>query len=150
MARMHSRAKGKSGSHKPIKKTVPSWVKYKPKEVEILVTKYAKEGKKPSQIGMYMRDEYGIPDVKLLTGKTITQILKEKEMLADIPEDLLALLKKSIVLDTHMKANHKDQSAKRGFQLTDSKVKRLIKYYKKSGRLPKDWTYDPEKIKIIT
>jgi len=149
MARMHSRDKGKSGSTKPVEKKVPSWVKYKPKEVEILVTKYAKEGKKPSQIGTYMRDEYGVPDVKLLTGKSITQILAEKKILAEIPEDLLALIKKSILLRKHLDENHKDVSAKRGLQLTDSKIRRLAKYYKKTKKLAADWKYNPEKAKIL-
>jgi small subunit ribosomal protein S15 len=148
MARMHSGAKGKSGSTKPSKKAVPSWVKYKPKEVEILVTKYAKEGKKPSQIGMYLRDEYGIPDVKILTGKTITQVLKEKKMLSEIPEDMLALMKKSVLLRKHMDENKSDFSAKRGLFLTDSKIRRLAKHYKKSKVLPAEWKYDPEKVKI--
>ena len=44
MARMYSRDKGKSGSTKPAKKTIPSWVRYKGKEVELLVKKLAKEG----------------------------------------------------------------------------------------------------------
>lgn len=148
MARMHSRDKGKSGSNKPITRSVPSWVNYKSKEVEILVTKYAKEGKKPSQIGMYMRDEYGIPDVKILTGKNITEILKQKKMLADIPEDLLALIKKSIILRKHLETNRKDVSSKRGLQLTDSKIRRLAKYYKRTKKLSADWKYDPEKVKI--
>ena len=47
-----------------------------------------------------------------------------------------------------MEKNHKDNTALRGIQLTESKIKRLIKYYKKSGRLPEDWKYEPEKIKL--
>mgnify|MGYP005840226595 CR=1 FL=1 len=148
MARMHSRAKGKSGSTKPAIKSVPSWVQYKAKEVEMLVAKYAKEGKKPSQIGLFLRDEYGIPDVKTLTGKSVTQILKEKKMSPELPEDLLALIKKSIILRKHIEENKKDNSAKRGLQLTDSKIRRLAKYYKKSGKLSVDWKYEPDKVKI--
>ena len=37
MARMHSRKKGKSGSHKPVKKIQRSWIIYQSKEVEKLV-----------------------------------------------------------------------------------------------------------------
>ena len=36
MARMYSRKRGKSGSHKPMKKIAP-WIEYKPKEIEELV-----------------------------------------------------------------------------------------------------------------
>ena len=88
MARMYSRAKGISGSKKPIKKEVPTWTRYKSKEVEILVSKMSKENKTASQIGLTMRDTYGIPDVKTLTGKSISKILGEKNLLPEVPEDL--------------------------------------------------------------
>ena len=149
MARMHSRARGKSRSTKPSKKVVPSWLKYKPKEIELLIIKYAKEGKNPSQIGIFLRDEYGIPDVKLITKKSITQILKEKNLLKEIPEDLMALIRKAVFIRKHLGENKKDMPAKRGLQLTESKIKRLTKYYKKTARLPMTWKYDPERIKLV-
>ncbi len=148
MARMHSRAKGKSGSTKPSKKSVPAWVQYKPKEVELLVTKYAKEGKTASQIGIFLRDEYGIPDVKLITGKSVTKILADKNAAPEIPEDLSALIRKAVLIKKHLEEKKKDLTAKRGLQLTESKIRRLTKYYKNSGKLPKGWKYDPEKIKL--
>lgn len=148
MARMHSGKKGKSGSTKPSKKEKPSWLNYKPKEVEMLVVKYAKEGMSPSQIGIQLRDQYGIPDVKTVTGSKITEILEEKELLNDIPEDLLALIKKRVRITNHLEENGKDMTAKRGLELTESKIRRLTKYYKKTGRLPKDWSYDPQKIQL--
>ena len=148
MARMHSRDKGQSGSTKPAVVSTPGWLQYKPKEVELLIVKYAKEGKSASQIGMYLRDEYGIPDVKLVTQKSITKILEEKKLVGDIPEDLLALIRKAILLRKHMEENHKDQPGKRGLRLTESKIMRLAKYYKGTGKLPSDWKYDPVKIKL--
>ncbi|RJQ17089.1 30S ribosomal protein S15 [Candidatus Woesearchaeota archaeon] len=150
MARMHSRAKGKSGSKTMLKKALPTWVRYKPKEVELLIVKLAKENYTPSQIGIHLRDLYGIPDVELITKKKISQILKEKNALPDIPEDLLALIKKSIQVKKHLAENKQDATAKRGYQLTESKIRRLVKYYKLSGRLPADWKYDPEKAKLYT
>jgi len=148
MGRMHSRAKGKSGSKKPIKKTTPSWVKYTPKEVELLVIKYAKEEMKGSVIGLHLRDQYGIPSVKTVTGKTISQILKEKKLEPELPEDLMALIKKSVLLTKHQEENKKDQSSKRGLQLTNSKIRRLVKYYKETKKLPMDWSYDPARFKM--
>lgn len=148
MARMHSRDKGKSGSTKPAKKSVPGWLKYKAKEVELLVVKYAKEGKSTSQIGLYLRDEYGIPDIKLVTGKSVTAILKDKKLLADIPEDMMALIRKAVLLRKHLEENHLDQPAKRGLRLTESKIMRLAKYYKGAKRMPATWKYDPEKVKL--
>ncbi len=145
---MHSRAKGVSGSKKPIKKTIPTWLKYTAKEAELLVVKYAKEDRKPSQIGTLLRDQYGIPDIKLVTGKTINQILKEKKIKQELPEDFLALIKRSVLLRKHLETNKKDMSAKRGLQLTDSKIRRLAKYYKTKGVLEAKWRYNPEQFKM--
>lgn len=148
MARMHSRDKGKSGSTRPSNPRVPSWLSYKPKEVELLVLKYAREGLSPSKIGIRLRDHHGIPDVKLVTRKSITKILEEKGLLKEIPEDLMALIAKIVKLKKHMEENHKDMSGKRGLQLTESKLLRLVKYYKRTGRLPADWKYDPSRLEL--
>ncbi|MBN2053060.1 30S ribosomal protein S15 [Candidatus Woesearchaeota archaeon] len=149
MARMHSGGKGKSRSTKPSKKVVPSWLKYKQKEIELLIVKFAKEGKSPSQIGIYLRDEYGIPDVKTITKKRISDILEEKKLLKEVPEDLMALIRKAVLVRKHLGENKHDMSAKRGLILTESKIKRLTKYYRRTGRLPLTWKYDPEKIKLV-
>jgi len=148
IARMHSRKRGKSGSKKPVKKAVPSWVRYKPKEAEMLIVKLAKEGKTPSQIGMVLRDTYGIPDIRTVMKKKISKILDEKKLLKQIPEDLMALMKKAIAVRKHLEANKQDKSAIRGRQLTDSKINRLVKYYKKTNKLPEDWKYDPNRLRL--
>jgi small subunit ribosomal protein S15 len=149
MARMHSRDKGKSKSVKPIRKTNQSWLTYKDKEVEMLISKLAKEGKTASQIGLFLRDNYGIPSVKQITKKTITDIIKEKNLSKEIPDDLMAMIKKVVMLKKHLERNHKDQTAKRGVILTESKIKRIIKYYKNVKKIPMDWKYDPERIKLF-
>lgn len=149
MARMHSRAKGKSGSTKPAKPTKPVWLKYKAKEVELLIVKYAKEGLSASQIGTTLRDKYGIPSVKLVTGKSIGAILQEKNFAPEIPEDLLALMKRSVQIRKHLEQNKHDETAKRGLILTESKIGRLAKYYRKTRKLPESWKYDPEKVKVL-
>ena len=146
MARMHSRKRGKSGSKKPSKKTVPSWVTYTPKDAELLITKLAKEGKSASAIGLILRDTYGIPHVKSMFGARLGKIMKEKKISPEIPDDLTALIKKSAQLRKHIKANKKDQTSKRGLILTDSKIKRLVKYYKRTGKLSEDWKLDVERI----
>ncbi|MFH1650273.1 MAG: 30S ribosomal protein S15 [Candidatus Woesearchaeota archaeon] len=148
MARMHGRARGKSGSTKPVEPVAPAWMKLKAKEVETLVLKYAKEGRSPSQIGMRLRDAYGIPDVKLICGKSITKLLEEKKVGLEIPEDLRALIKKSVLVRKHIGSNKQDMTALRGLQLTESKIRRLMKYYKVTGKLDKSWKYDPERVKL--
>jgi len=148
MARRYSGAKGKSGSKKPVSKAMPTWMSYKPKVIEKIVIKLSKAGETASQIGMHLRDAYGIPSVKVATKKTISKILKENKLEKQIPDDLMALIKKSIYLRKHMEKNKKDQTVKRGLGLTDSKIRRLVKYYKREGRLPEDWKFHPERIKM--
>jgi len=148
MARMHSGARGKAGSLKPENKTKPTWLRYSDKEIEMLTLKLAKEGLKPSQIGLHLRDSYGIPDVQFLTGKSVTKILKEKGVTGKVPEDMQSLLKRIISLKKHLEPNRHDYTAKRGLQLTESKIRRLVKYYKRAKMLPADWTYDPENIRL--
>jgi len=149
MARMHSRKRGKAGSKKPIKTSLPTWIRYKPREVEFLILKLAKEEKSPSQIGLILRDTYGIPDIRLITKKRVTTLLKEKKLTAEVPEDLMALIKKNVKVRKHLEVNKQDKTAKRGLQLTESKIKRLIKYYKKTGRIKSEWKYDPKKASMF-
>jgi len=149
MARMHSRRKGKSGSKKPTKKQKPTWLRYKDKEIEQIILKLSKEEKTPSQIGIILRDSYGIPDVQVILNKKLSHVLKENKALSELPEDIIALIKKEILISKHLENNKKDVPAKRGLELTESKIHRLSKYYKKTGRIPKDWKYDRSKAKLL-
>ena len=56
----------------------PSWVPLNATEIEDLVEKFTKEGVSPAMIGMILRDQYAVPNVKLATGKTVTEIQAEK------------------------------------------------------------------------
>ncbi len=150
MAKMHSRKRGNSGSKKPLIKTKPSWVRMKEKEVELLIMKLNKEGKSASQIGLELRDSYGIPDVKTVTGKRITEMLVEKGHKPKMPDDLLALMKRAFAVRKHLDANKQDMPALRGMQLTDAKIKRLIKYYQRVGTMPISFKYDPTQLKLYT
>jgi len=134
---------------RPVKKSVPEWLEMKPEEVKELVIKLANEGNTKSEIGLILRDQYAIPSVKIVTGKTISEILREAKLEPEIPEDLLNLIKKSVRLQKHLEKNKKDFTAKRGLQLTESKIRRLVNYYTKKGKLPKDWRYSPESAKLL-
>lgn len=149
MARMYSKKRGKAGSKKPLLTTKKTWVRYKAKEIELLIGKIAKEGKSASQIGVVLRDTYGVPSVKQVTEKSISAIMKEKSTSSDVPEDLMALIKRNIFLKKHLETNKHDMTAKRGLELTESKIRRLVKYYKNSKKLAADWKYDPTKIKLL-
>jgi len=149
MARMHSKKRGKSGSKRPSIKTIPKWVRYKKAEIEEIVVKLAKEGNSTSKIGLMLRDQFGIPSVKLLTGKTISQIMKNEKIYPKLPEDVFNLLKQTVNLRNHLEKNKGDYTSKRGLELLESKIRRLGKYYVRNKILPLDWKYDPEKVKLL-
>ena len=149
MARLHSRKKGKSGSKKPLKKIKPNWVRYDAKEAEQLVIKLSKQGYSQSKIGVALRGIYGIPDLRTITNKKISMILEENKLASKIPEDLLDLIRKENNVHKHLELNKGDMSALRGLQLTESKIKRLVKYYKANGKLPQNWKYDREQAKLL-
>ncbi len=147
---MYSRKKGKSGSKKPLKDADTKWVKYKPKEIEQLVVKLSKGGNGQAKIGLILRDSYGIPSVKKLTKKSVLQILKEKKLSSEIPEDLANLIKREILITTHIENNNKhDQPSIRGLTLTSSKIRKLIRHYITKGVLPKGWKYSKEQAKLL-
>lgn len=146
---MHARKKGKSGSTRPLTTESKKWLKYTAKDVEQIVLKLAKSDVKPAEIGLALRDSYGVPSVKGTTGKTITQILKENKLAKKVPYDLLALMRRSVNLRKHLEKNRKDLHSNRGLTLIDSKIKRLAKYYVKKGELPEKWRYDPEEAKLL-
>lgn len=149
MARLHSRKKGKSGSTRPPRLEKPVWVERSAEEVENLVVKLARKGFSKSMIGIILRDSYGIPLVKIVSGKKISEILEAKEIESVLPEDLLNLVKKALNIRKHMETNHKDLQGKKGLQRTESKIFRLIKYYKKKSVLPIDFKYKPEQIRTL-
>jgi small subunit ribosomal protein S15 len=141
-----SKEKGRSGSTRPAVIQKPDWVKMSPEEVEELVVSLYRRGYPPSQIGVILRDQYGIPLVKAVTGKSILQILRERGLAAEIPEDLSNLIRKALRIRRHLEEHPKDYHSRRGLQLVESKIHRLVKYYKREGVLPPDWKYEPEKI----
>ncbi len=118
-------------------------------EVEELVVKLAKGGHSASMIGLILRDQYGVPDVKQITGKSVTQILDEHGLKPEIPEDLMNLIKKAVGLRRHLERNRKDMSSKRALQILESRINRLAKYYVRVGALPAGWRYEPEKAALL-
>lgn len=146
---MPKKRKGKSHSTRPVSKRPPSWCKYQPEEVEALVVKLAKEGHPPSVIGTILRDQYSIPLVKPFIGKTITQMLKEAELLPSIPEDLGDLLKRAAGLTVHLEKNKRDLHNKRSLQVVEAKIYKLSRYYKRKGVLPQKWKYQAKTATIV-
>jgi len=146
---MHSRRKGKSGSKHPVAEVAPSWLQYSKEEIIELVVQMAKEGKNASKIGLILRDQYGIPSVKAASGKTLSDIMNENKLLPTYPEDLMNLMRKAVRLHKHVAVNKQDKHNTHSLKLVESKIKRLVSYYKKSKKLPADWYYTPEQAALL-
>ena len=148
MAKMHSRKHGRSGSEKPASKNPPPWLDVSAEECVELILKLAKEGMQPEDIGRILRDKHGIPSVRSLCGKTVTQVLAQEKALGEYPSDLLNLIRKAIGMRGHLKTNNRDISNKSKLIHVESKIKRLVKYYR-GKKLSKDWKYEPEKAELL-
>ena len=141
MGRLHSHNYGKSHSTRPLDPKAPSWIKQDAKEIEETIVKYGKDDLAASQIGVKLRDQHSIPLVKPIIKKTISEVLEENDLKTDLPEDLDNIVKKAIGLQKHLKTNKSDTRNVRSLELIEAKVHRLSVYYKKIGRIPKNWKY---------
>jgi small subunit ribosomal protein S15 len=148
MARMHSRKKGRSESTRPAKLEVQPWFPNTAEAVETKVVELAKKGESMSHIGLLLRDGFGTPLVKILCKKNLSEILRDNNLLPKLPEDLMFLARRAVKIRRHLEENRKDLEAKKGLNRTESKIRRIIKYYKDKGVLDKNFKYDPEEIKM--
>jgi small subunit ribosomal protein S15 len=127
----------------------PEWSGHKPEDVESMVVKLREKNLSQSQIGMVLRDAHGIPGVKLATGKSMGRIIADADMTTPVPEDLTFLIQKALRLRRHLESNHNDIHNKRSLQNCESKIRRLVKYYRRTGTLPDDWVYRPETAELL-
>ena len=123
----------------------PEWVTYSDEEIEEMILKFNKEGKSTSEIGIVLRDQYGIPSVKDVTGERITQILERNGQTGDYPEDLLNLIRRAVNIRDHPKDLH----SKRGLTIIESRIRRLASYYVSEGKLPEGWRYNPKEAALL-
>jgi len=141
VGRVHSHRHGKSHSVRPVTPSAPTWIKQTPDEIEDLIVKYSKEGLNPSEIGIKLRDQYAIPLTMQIVKKSVTEILEQKGVKPDMPEDLNNLVTKALGLQKHLRVNKSDRRNVRSLELLEAKVHRLSSYYKEMGRIPKTWKY---------
>ncbi|MDR2544765.1 MAG: 30S ribosomal protein S15 [Methanobrevibacter sp.] len=127
----------------------PEWVMYSDEEIEELILKFNREGKTASEIGIILRDTYGIPSVKNIVGEKITAILKRSDQAGDYPEDIMNLIRRAVNIRDHIKENPKDLHGKRGLSIIEFRIRRLGKYYSKEGKLPEGWRYDPKEAALL-
>jgi small subunit ribosomal protein S15 len=141
MARIHAHTRGKSHSTRPASPTPPSWIDMTSDDVSSLVISLSKEGLSPSEIGLNLRDYHSIPLVKPVTGKSMTQLLSDGDLKKELPEDLERLVEKAIGLQKHIKNHNTDHRNVRSLELIEAKIHRISKYYKRTGKLQRDWKY---------
>jgi small subunit ribosomal protein S15 len=141
LARIHSHRHGKSHQTRPTSKRSPSWLTYSADEVSSLIIKLGREGLTPSAIGVRLRDEYGIPLVKPVIGKSVVELLRENKLSTAVPEDLQNLLDRATRVQRHLVSYKADRKNVRSLELIEAKIYRLSKHYKKIGRLPSDFKY---------
>ena len=127
----------------------PEWIEYSNEEIEELILKLNKEGNSTSMMGIILRDQYGIPDVKLITGMKITQILENHNQGLEYPEDLMNLIRKAVNIREHLKENPKDLHTRRGLRIVESNIRRLVRYYTREGVLPEGWRYEPKQAALL-
>ncbi|MEW6721681.1 MAG: 30S ribosomal protein S15 [Candidatus Micrarchaeota archaeon] len=149
MAKLHSKRKGKSGTKRPKTLTVPEWSPMKKAEISEAVVKMAKEGMGPARIGLVMRDQHGVANMRAVLGKSLAQHLRKEKAAGEYPEDLLNLIKKAVRVGAHLRASKNDIHNKVKLSHIESKIHRLAKYYSSNGMLPAGWRYDREKAALL-
>ena len=149
MARMHARRRGSSSSTRPLRSSSPEWVPVDAAEIGKLIGKMAKDGLSSAQIGTRLRDQYGVPNVKLATGKSVLSLMKESGLKMEFPEDVRNLMKRAVKLAGHLSTRPRDLHNKRRLELLEAKIRRLVKYYHGTGALAKDWNYSLETAKLL-
>jgi small subunit ribosomal protein S15 len=127
----------------------PTWVGQSPSEVEELVVRLAKDGNPPSKIGVILRDQHGIPDVEQVTGKSMLEILEAGGVKSEVPEDLMNVIKQAVNLYGHMDRNPRDLITRRALEAIESRVHKMVKYYKRRGVLPPEWRYSRERAILL-
>jgi small subunit ribosomal protein S15 len=141
VSRIHSGRKGRAGSHRPYPLTKPEWVSGTTEELVAQAVQLSKTGLTAAQVGQALRDSYGIPSARAVTGKRLGVLLAEAGQRPEIPEDLQGLLKRVVHLQRHLEAHPKDLANRRGLSLMESRIRRLAQYYRQHRRIPENWRY---------
>jgi len=106
-----------------------------------MILKLAKDGVSPSKIGQTMRDDYGVPLVKPLLGKSLGRVLVEGKAAPKVPQDLEDLIERAQRVQKHLRDHKSDRKNVHSLELVEAKIYRLSKHYKKVGILPSDFKY---------
>lgn len=119
------------------------------KEVEELIARLVREGHPPSEIGVILRDQHGIPSIKKATGKSVLEILEAQGLRPEIPEELMNMIRKAVALYRHVTEHKRDTGSRRSLEVLESRIHKLVRYYVREGKLPRGWRYDRERAALL-
>ena len=147
---MYKSRKGQSGSTRPHVTDAPEWSNTDKEAVQSLVLDLAKSGMSTAEIGTVLRDKHAVPNARLVLDKRIGQFLAENDMMGAYPEDMMNLMRQAVAIINHLgSGNHKDIHNKRALEITESKIRRLASYYIGENRLPSDWRYKRDELRLM-
>lgn len=128
MATLYGRGRGKAGSHKPAVTEKSNFGSLSNKEIEDIIVKLGKQGIPSAKIGLTLRDNYGVGNVRAVLGKKIEKVLDENKIEHE-PQEIVSLSKKIKKLKKHAENNKQDRVGKRGLQMNEAKLRRVQKYH---------------------
>ena len=103
----------------------PTWLKYTIDEVKAIILKLSNKGLTAEKIGLSLRDQYGIPSVRLYG-------IKIKEVLNNFQEPTIINLETKLnKIISHFKKNKQDKKTERSLIITKAKLKKRQDYQKK-------------------
>ncbi|MEM3227922.1 MAG: 30S ribosomal protein S15 [Candidatus Micrarchaeaceae archaeon] len=151
MAKMHTKRHGKAKSRKPAAESLGDIAlqEAERQRIEQIIEGYAKQGMSPAMIGEKLKKEHGVKYIKAMMGKRLVQILKEKKLTGELPQDLMDLMKRAVILHKHLERNKHDAYSRTRLQRVESKILRLSNYYRREKVLPAGWKYDPLQAELI-
>lgn len=109
-----------------------------------MIIKLARKGLSPSQIGVILRDQHGVPQTRFVTGNKILRILKSQGLAPELPEDLYCLIKKAVSVRKHLERNRNDKDSKFRLICIESRIHRLTRYYRRAQVVAPTFKYESQ------
>ena len=109
----------------------PVWLKMKEEDVKKIIAEVAEKYKQPAQIGLVLRDQYGIPTTKIY-GKKLAKYLEELGI--ESSKELENSEKKVGRMKEHLKKNITDRRSKHKLQKAQSRFNILKRYFGKKSK----------------
>lgn len=110
---------------KPKTMEKPVWLKLSEDELKKIILELSQKYQ-PAQIGLILRDQYGVPTTKVF-GKKLSVYLKEAGLKENF--ELKNVEAKVEKMKEHLKSNVTDKKAKHKLQKAQSRVMKVKKYF---------------------